>query len=87
MIDQAAGRPVQADPAMVAIYRKVKRGIVCKTVPQNEGFKVPAGWAETPYELGWDDTQPAILVASVHDEPTKDELASLKKGKQQEPTS
>lgn len=74
-------KPADEKP-LVAVYRKTKRGVVCKTLEQVPDFKVPPGWFDTPYAVGWDDTQPGIIPANVHDEPTEDELKP-KTGKQQ----
>lgn len=61
LMDQGAGRPAAAEPETVAVYKRGARGIVCQVIVRGEGFRLPAGWAETPGELGWTGDEAIFL--------------------------
>jgi hypothetical protein len=73
LMDQAASKPAIAEPETVAVYKRAARGIVCQIVVRGEGYVLPAGWAETPTELGWTGEEAIFLyVPDVDDvEPAK----------------
>lgn len=63
LMDQAAARPAAAEPETVAVYKRGARGIVCQVIVRGEGYSLPAGWAETPTELGWTGEEAIFLYA------------------------
>ena len=69
LMDQAADRSAEPVTPTVLVYRKTDRGIVYKALEQTTDFTPPAGWSETPYELGWHESLP-LLAAIASDEPT-----------------
>jgi hypothetical protein len=61
LMDQGASKPAIDEVETVAVYKRGARGIVCQIIVRGDGYVLPAGWAETPTELGWTGDEAIFL--------------------------